>query len=458
MELPATSGSRLSGAALVLALAFTAIYLPAVGHGFVKDDFGWVAKSRLHGPGDVTKAFVTAPTGFYRPIVSLSFGVAAPVCGLAPRCYGIMNFLLALACAGAVYLLARGLSLSAAASLVASAIWIFNWHGINMATLWISGRTALLAVLFATLAAAAFVRGRVWAACLLMPIAMFAKEEAVLLPPILIAWLAIGKGAGEKKNAMRLVIFAAVSAVLVAVYLLLRQQSGAFTPATAPIYYRLEVTPQRVAANLPAYLDRSATFAAVIVALWFIVARPPPTDVRDASRTALAFAIVWWVGTLAVTVFLPVRSSLYACLPSVAAALAAAAVIDATAMKVRPGRVRAAVAAGLLLPFALWPIYAARNRNAVAEADLSAATIAALREVANRNGEDTVVRLLDDRSERPSLDNAFGTLVQDAADLMVQPHVIVWIDPPPADANQAGLIRPPRFDIELTLVKGRLVR
>ena len=82
-----SAAARLRLAAAGLALAFAAIYLPAAGHGFVKDDFGWVARSRIHGAGDAAKLFVTAPTGFYRPIVSLSFGLTRPICGSSPKAH-----------------------------------------------------------------------------------------------------------------------------------------------------------------------------------------------------------------------------------------------------------------------------------------------------------------------------------------------------------------------------------
>jgi hypothetical protein len=80
--------------------------------------------------------------------------------------------------------------------------------------------------------------------------------------------------------------------------------------------------------------------------------------------------------------------------------------------------------------------------------------VEALREVALQRGPGTIVLLKDDRSRKPSLDGAFGTLVQEAADLMVNPRVVVWIDPPPTDADQAGLTKPARFDSVLALRGG----
>jgi hypothetical protein len=110
------------------------------------------------------------------------------MCGTWPLCYGITNFSLLIGCAIGVGLLGRALALPAWGAVLASSIWMFNWHGINMAVLWISGRTALLLVLFATFGAAAFVKQRWLTSAFLIFAAMLSKEEAVLLPPILIGW------------------------------------------------------------------------------------------------------------------------------------------------------------------------------------------------------------------------------------------------------------------------------
>jgi hypothetical protein len=145
-------------------------------------------------------------------------------------------------------------------------------------------------------------------------------------------------------------------------------------------------------------------------------------------------------------------------LPSAGVALMAAALIAGTSPSISPHAQRRAVLAGLALPIVLWPVYHSRNRNSVREAELSAQTIGALQRVAKEHGEGSVVLLRDDRSQKPSLDNAFGTLIQDAADLMVTPPIKVWIDPPPVDAALAGLQPPSHVDIVLTLRDGRLLQ
>jgi hypothetical protein len=437
-----------------LLAAFGLIYLPAAGHGFIKDDFGWIAQSSVASWSDAA-GLLGSPTGFFRPIVSLSFGVNRWLCGLQPLCYGLTNVALAVACGAAVFILARGLSLPAGAALLASALWIFNWHGINMATLWISGRTALMVVLFAVSAAAAFVRRRFTLAVLLSLGAMLAKEEGVLLPAILLAWMLASRRWPRGAGAVRFVVGSAAAEAL---YLSLRANSGAFTLGSAPPFYHLSFTVQRLVENLPGYFDRTATFTLVVLLVAGFMCRPRRSALARTDPAILLFGGIWWAGSLGVTLFLPVRSSLYACLPSVGTALIGAAVISAAWPAIDVERQRRAVWAGLAMPFVLWPVFVVRNRPSVREAELSSRTIRVLEEVARQRGAGAVVLFKDDRAARPSLETAFGTMLPVAVNLMVAPRVSAWIDPPPVDAPLAGLRQPAHFDVQYALRDGQLVK
>src|SRR5262249_9136122 len=129
-----------------------AVYLPDIGRGFVKDDFGWIDAGRraAHAPA---AAFVERKTGFYRPLGELSFAAHTTLYGLAPRGYGFTNLALYVACVTAIVLLGRVLGLSPVAASLAALIWAVNPHGINMALVWISGRTSLLLTLCSVVAA-----------------------------------------------------------------------------------------------------------------------------------------------------------------------------------------------------------------------------------------------------------------------------------------------------------------
>lgn len=443
----------------LLATAFAAIYIPDVGHGFVKDDFVWIARSRIRSLTDVVAIF-GAPTGFFRPVVSLSFAANAAVCGVAPLCYGLTNLALAAGCAVAIGWLAVSLGLRRGAAVAAGAIWAFNVHGINMATLWISGRTSLLLTLLALLAAAAFVRGRYVAAAALALAAMGSKEEAVALPAIVIGWAILVRHADDTRERGSPRASGAVLLVLATViYASLRAFSGAFTPGSAPGFYRLGFTLGRVVSNVAPYADRSLTVAAGVCLLYWIVARPRTVALAAPERRAALLGGLWAIGGFALTIFLPIRSSLYACFPSAGIAIAAGAWLSAAWRPVSSaGRTRA-IAAGLVLPFVLWwPVYRARNTRLVREAELSRHALAAIADLTDGRPRPMAIVLEDDPTARPALDTAFGTLAQEAVGLIVGPGVRVAIHPPPTDASLAGLESIATPDAVLQLQDGALVR
>src|SRR5687767_3524673 len=134
---------RTTAAAAAIAGAFLLIYLPDIGHGFISDDFRWIVESRSSSVADLA-ALLGSNTGFYRPVVSWSFAADHALWSADAFGYGVTNLVLCLATATALFALARQLALPPAASLAAAAVWLFNFHAVNMALLWLSGRTALL--------------------------------------------------------------------------------------------------------------------------------------------------------------------------------------------------------------------------------------------------------------------------------------------------------------------------
>src|SRR5438128_1866562 len=78
------------------------------GHGFVKDDFAWIATSHFQTRGDLIRQ-LGAGTGFFRPIVSLSFVVDHAIFDRASLGYGLTNLVLLVACVGMLSLLFRAL-------------------------------------------------------------------------------------------------------------------------------------------------------------------------------------------------------------------------------------------------------------------------------------------------------------------------------------------------------------
>ena len=427
-------------------MAFFAAYAPDAGHGFIKDDFRWIRETRLESPGDAVR-LLGRTDGFYRPLVSLTFSLNSAAGGLAPRAYGLTNVALAIAAAVLVWCLARRLGLRHDAALLAAGAWAFNFHGINMAVLWVSGRTALVVTIGALLTGLATVAGRAWLAGFFCLLALLSKEEAVLLPAAMIAWCAYdadGTLVQRMASALRRTwpCFAAL-----AVYLVLRMQTDAFWPADAPTYYRLSFSPATLAANVLQYADRALTWP-LVAALVVLAAAARRPILDEVERRAILFGAIWLACTFALTIFVPVRSSLYAVLPSVGSAIAAGAIASA-AMRAESRRTRRAIAALVILPFLLIPIYWRRNERWVRLADLSTAVIEQVRTIAAREPGKQIV-IVDNTAERFNLEAAFGSLWPDAAALFLPPAAAVEI------ANEPKQPRTPDA-VTLRLEGGRLV-
>ena len=77
-----------------------------MGHGFVADDFLWILDSRVNGLAGIPSLFFKS-TGFYRPIVGLTFAADYAVFGNHPMGYGLTNPALAIVCGGLLFLVAR---------------------------------------------------------------------------------------------------------------------------------------------------------------------------------------------------------------------------------------------------------------------------------------------------------------------------------------------------------------
>lgn len=398
---------RLYIAGLLLALAFLLIYLPAIGHGFIKDDFRWIAESRVTSSSDLVALF-QRNIGFYRPLVSASFAANYAVFGLNAFGYGITNLAVLLIDGALVFWLANRLTGVPEAALLAAVAWLFNFHGVNMALLWISGRTALLLCLFALGTAVAARSGRTLLAALLALAAMLCKEEAALLP-LLFTVLAILDGSPRRYWMMW---------VALALYLALRVNSGAFGPQDAPPFYQFTFAPLALVRNVFEYLDRGATFAAAIAVALMIAARARPVF-TDAEKRILACAAVWFVCFYALTVFVPVRSDLYALAPSIGSALAVAVVASAV-RRTAVARVERCCVVLIVLVFLLIPIYRQRNERWVVPADLSASVLRTLH-VATAGMEGGEIVLVDDPSARFTLDGSFGNLFGDAVHLALGP-------------------------------------
>jgi len=359
----------------VIWLLFAAgVYVPDVGRGFIKDDFRWVldGAAAFDHPASV---FVSGWAGnFFRPIVALSFGLDHAVYGLWARGYGFTNLALYVGCVLAVYAVLRQLGISPVAAAGGAFAWAVNPTGLDMAVLWLSGRTSLLMTLFSCSAITLFLRGHRYSGAFFFAAALFSKEDALAVPLIVLGarwWRGIPARTWRADLALMTIVTAA--------YLTTRSQTQAITIANAPDFYRLTWNPLVLAANALHYLDRAATSTAVLLVLTLIAygARPNWTQLKTTGL--LELSCLWFVAGLFITIAVPVRSSLYAVFPSVATATAYAAVVDCLRVAPqRPGADRWLLAVYASVLF-LIPVYGIRNDRWVEPARVSTRTMNVVR-------------------------------------------------------------------------------
>ena len=440
-------------AAVEVTAVFLLTYLPGLGRGFIKDDFAWIASNQVTSAGELAGLF-TSTADFYRPVVRLSFAADWWLFGIEPLAYGLTNLAILAAGALALRALALALGMPRGAALLAAGLWAFNFHGVDMSLLWISGRTSLLATLFALLAARSFVVGRPRAAAGWALLAMLSKEDAVLLPFVLLAWgglwqanaSGVGGRAWSRFHPGRALRSSWPLFVSLALYLAARTAAGAMTPLDAPAAYRFVLSPGPVVLNALSYLDRGATLAASFVLLLAAAAWIVPRPSAEQRRWVL-LGLVWMLGGYALAVLLPVRSSLYAVGPAAGASLAGAALVTALwDGGGRAARCRAVLAGAFALAIAV-PIHWARLDEWVDSARLSTHVLDRLAPVVATMPPGGVIRLDDDRGRRINLDAAFGTLVETAVLVRTGRRQPVWIEPPPIDWRLAGLVPPREEDV-----------
>lgn len=438
--------------------AVFAAYLPDLGRGFIKDDFAWILGSRTAGPLGWLDVFAR-DNGFYRPLVSLSFALNERLFGLDPYWYGVTNLALVLGCMLSLYTVGRSLGMPFGAALLAASLWALNPHGIGGAILWISGRTALLLTVFSLLAATCILKGWNWAASAFCLAALLSKEEAVLLPAILTVWASMTlTPTGARWDWRRGWVTAAILAVPVVVYIALRMRTAAYLPDSAPHFYRPTLIPTTVLRNGLEYADRSGTLAvAVVIVAMAVLRRLPRLDARE--RYWLTLSIVWVIGGYGLTLFLPVRSSLYACFPLAGSALAAAALVTALWRNATDAQRYYLIVAAIATTVFLVPIQRSRNVRMVKTAELSTRILEDLAGGAHHIAAGKMLVLHDAIGARYNIEKTFGTLIQDAIRLRTGiAAASVWVDPPLGDWKSAGLEPPAgQPSIHYWLREGRLV-
>ena len=432
---------------LVWALFVGLVYLPDVGRGFLKDDFRWVADAREAASRPLSAFTNNAAGTFYRPVVMLSFIAEHGRHQLEPRGYGLTNLLLYAACALAATALFRLLGLKLGAAALGAFAWAMNPEGINMALLWISGRTSLLMTLSSLAAVIAFLIGTRTASMLLLACALFSKEDALGVPVVMFAAKWLTRHVSRREALLDTV---AVAAVLT-VYFALRTRSGALTPTTAPAFYQLSLDPLVLLVNMLHYLERSGAPAAVLSLIGLALYRARP-GFGVMHRRLLVLALVWFAAGIAIAVGIPVRSSLYIVFPSIAGALTCSLVFDALQSTSASQRGSRAMQVALVAMLLLVPVYRARDLRWTAAADVSRQVTEALTVDGPALPDHGVVVFEDSAARFANFADALGGAATEAVRLYSGRQLTGRILPPGEEAPQPDEVARYR------LKEGRVVR
>lgn len=249
---PAGTLARLEGRAGWLLLAITAlVYAPALGAGFVWDDFPLIVDNPLITGGseaaDHFRFEMWEPTpapgilvGYYRPLFTLSLALDHALVGTNPALFHAVSLAWHLVAVGLLYRLARRLGASAAAAAVGAGV--FALHPAQVETVaWVSARSDLLAAnaLFGTLLLVGNSGpprlAHIVAATGVALAGMLSKETAVTAPVALAMWTAT---LGRRVSARAL----AGPVVAVVWWWAIRASAGVDFPTSA--------TPERLSAAL----------------------------------------------------------------------------------------------------------------------------------------------------------------------------------------------------------------
>jgi len=219
----ATRRRRFRPAAVAVAACAVLAWVPAIGAGFVSDDFVLLrAADAVESPvwpfGHNDLGEDPGAGHFYRPLWVLWNAGLLELFGEEPAAFHTANLLLFALIAVEVLLLARALLAPAGALVAGAAFALYPRHGESVA--WVSGSTDLLAVAVGLGALLCLLapwpdRRRLAAAAILTAAAALAKEAAFLLP--LLGGLLLA-ARGERSRSGLLAGPAAMAVALIAVF------------------------------------------------------------------------------------------------------------------------------------------------------------------------------------------------------------------------------------------------
>ncbi|MCP4157090.1 MAG: hypothetical protein GY757_55780, partial [bacterium] len=357
MQLEKTNRKNIIALSLLLILQ-AVIAAPHIGAGFITDDFNWIDNVVRQGEVEYLRAF-TITTGFFRPVVGLSFASQYALHGMNPMAFGIFNLLLHLFNIILVYLLLSVWEKTKALALPAAVLFALNAKAVNMAVGWISGRTTLLFSFFMLLSFYALLKGRgvsgggsrlratlrFFVVGVFYLAALLSKETAAAAPIFVFLFtLVTYKGADGSPSLLARIKKSVVSVLPFILpfiaYFLLRFGSDAFTPFNSPSYYRYSFAPGLILKNISEYIIRGGLLdiyivLIVLILFWFFkvqkknagqtsstvsLSQIPSQDSPVLSRVrfdGVGPGVLWFICFLLPMLPLAARSDLYAYFPQV---------------------------------------------------------------------------------------------------------------------------------------------
>jgi hypothetical protein len=178
-------------AAALIVVATIALYWPAIGVGFLGDDFMILHRLRgIERATDTFRFFRGEFFEYYRPLAFVTHAVDWSIAGQNARQFHITNLLIHVVSTILVLLIGRTLSPRPLAGLLAAALFAFHASN-NEAVVWMSARFDLLATCFALAALYCMTRNGILvqvAAAMMFFVALLSKEAAVALPIAAAGW------------------------------------------------------------------------------------------------------------------------------------------------------------------------------------------------------------------------------------------------------------------------------
>lgn len=226
---PGRPGSRPWLATLLLAVGVAAVYLPSLGNGFIHDDHDVIAVQPQQRLAEALVRAATEPhfqgLAYYRPVTRSTFLLQRALHGAEPAPFRLVNAALMGVAAVLAAVVLVGLGVARGPALLAAAL--FGVHPLASACVYpvASGRETLLPAVLVLLAVAAWLRARQTLAWAAFALALFAKEQAVVVPLLFAGIDALGlgpRGAADRARLRTLLVRYAPVLPIVGTYALVR--------------------------------------------------------------------------------------------------------------------------------------------------------------------------------------------------------------------------------------------